>query len=318
MDFREPIVVLTAVHFHYTGFATALVAGAMVDFAQRHGLHSRTRSALVVLVLSLPFVLAAGFVFSPTIKVCAAVLLSITMLGLAVSQLGASRSVSRSDGHVFLWISSAAVVVAMALAATYAVGDFLGKSWISIPGMASTHGLLNALGFVLPALVGWLVAWLGEGRATRSPTALSSIRPRWSGFSRASNVERDQRHSSRHWSKYFLIISNCEESGSCRLLPTHCPDACGVLITIDDGRAVKVQGDPAHPVTRGFLCAKVAKYLDRVYSPDRVLYPMRRVAPKGVTQPTVGVQWRLAADFMGRSPGHDRRSVQTNHPRFWQ
>jgi anaerobic selenocysteine-containing dehydrogenase len=60
-----------------------------------------------------------------------------------------------------------------------------------------------------------------------------------------------------------------------------------VLVTVeslvgDDGavmeRAVKVQGDPAHPVTRGFLCGKVAKYLDRVYSPDRVLYPMRRKA----------------------------------------
>lgn len=60
-----------------------------------------------------------------------------------------------------------------------------------------------------------------------------------------------------------------------------CPDACAVLITVEDGRATKIQGDPAHPVTRGFLCAKVAKYLDRVYSPDRVLYPMRRVEGKG-------------------------------------
>jgi anaerobic selenocysteine-containing dehydrogenase len=63
--------------------------------------------------------------------------------------------------------------------------------------------------------------------------------------------------------------------------PHDCPDACGVLITVEDGRATKIQGDPAHPVTRGFLCAKVAKYLDRVYSPGRVLYPMRRIAPKG-------------------------------------
>src|ERR1700741_2749523 len=63
--------------------------------------------------------------------------------------------------------------------------------------------------------------------------------------------------------------------------PHDCPDACGVLITVEDGRATKIQGDPEHPVTRGFLCAKVAKYLDRVYSPDRVLYPMRRLAPKG-------------------------------------
>ena len=63
--------------------------------------------------------------------------------------------------------------------------------------------------------------------------------------------------------------------------PHDCPDACGVLITVDDGRATRIQGDPAHPVTRGFLCAKVAKYLDRVYSPERLLYPMRRVKPKG-------------------------------------
>ena len=64
-----------------------------------------------------------------------------------------------------------------------------------------------------------------------------------------------------------------------------CPDSCGVLVTVEtltgaDGakseRAVKVAGDPKHPVTRGFLCGKVAKYLDRVYSPDRLLYPMRR------------------------------------------
>src|SRR5580692_1499978 len=64
-----------------------------------------------------------------------------------------------------------------------------------------------------------------------------------------------------------------------------CPDSCGVLVTVDEatGRAVKVQGDPSHPVTRGFLCGKVAKYLDRVYSPDRLLYPMRRRpgVPKG-------------------------------------
>lgn len=65
--------------------------------------------------------------------------------------------------------------------------------------------------------------------------------------------------------------------------PHDCPDACGVLISVDEtsGKAVSLRGDPAHPVTRGFLCAKVAQYLDRVYSPERVLYPLRRIAPKG-------------------------------------
>ncbi|MGI4830736.1 MAG: molybdopterin-containing oxidoreductase family protein [Janthinobacterium lividum] len=64
-----------------------------------------------------------------------------------------------------------------------------------------------------------------------------------------------------------------------------CPDSCGVLVTVDEltGRAVKLQGDPAHPVTRGFLCGKVARYLEHVYSPERLLYPMRRRpgVPKG-------------------------------------
>lgn len=66
--------------------------------------------------------------------------------------------------------------------------------------------------------------------------------------------------------------------------PHDCPDACGVLITVEDGCATRIQGDPKHPVTQGFLCAKVAKYLDRVYAPDRVLYPLRRVSRKGSLQ----------------------------------
>ena len=58
-----------------------------------------------------------------------------------------------------------------------------------------------------------------------------------------------------------------------------CPDSCAVLVTVDvNGRAVKVQGDPSQPVTQGFLCGKVAKYLDRVYSPQRILYPLKRKA----------------------------------------
>ncbi len=80
--------------------------------------------------------------------------------------------------------------------------------------------------------------------------------------------------------------------------PHDCPDACGVLITVEDGRATRIQGDPAHPVTRGFLCAKVAKYLDRVYSPDRVLYPLRRVKPKGPGQSEAfeRISWDEALD----------------------
>ncbi|MGA2963905.1 MAG: molybdopterin-dependent oxidoreductase [Candidatus Korobacteraceae bacterium] len=56
-----------------------------------------------------------------------------------------------------------------------------------------------------------------------------------------------------------------------------CPDSCGVLVTVNhQGRAIKVAGDPSHPVTQGFLCGKVAKYLDRVYAPERILFPLKR------------------------------------------
>ncbi|MEZ5353622.1 MAG: molybdopterin-dependent oxidoreductase [Bryobacteraceae bacterium] len=61
-----------------------------------------------------------------------------------------------------------------------------------------------------------------------------------------------------------------------------CPDACAMLVDVDDaGRATRLRGDPDHPVTQGFLCAKVTRYLDRVYHPDRLLYPQKRVGAKG-------------------------------------
>ncbi len=81
--------------------------------------------------------------------------------------------------------------------------------------------------------------------------------------------------------------------------PHDCPDACGVLISVEDGRATRIQGDPQHPVTRGFLCAKVAKYLDRVYSPDRMLYPMRGIGPKG---PVAGASARDTQAGQRRPP----------------
>jgi anaerobic selenocysteine-containing dehydrogenase len=60
-----------------------------------------------------------------------------------------------------------------------------------------------------------------------------------------------------------------------------CPDCCSLVLTVEDGRATKLRGNPEHPVTRGFLCGKVAQYLEREYHPDRLLYPRRRVGDKG-------------------------------------
>jgi anaerobic selenocysteine-containing dehydrogenase len=63
--------------------------------------------------------------------------------------------------------------------------------------------------------------------------------------------------------------------------PHDCPDTCGMLVDVDGGKAVAVRGDPANPVTRGWLCAKVRPYLDHVYHPGRLPHPFRRTGPKG-------------------------------------
>ena len=63
--------------------------------------------------------------------------------------------------------------------------------------------------------------------------------------------------------------------------PHDCPDTCAILVTVDDGVALDVKGDPEHPTTAGVLCTKVSRYVERTYHPDRVLYPMRRVGRKG-------------------------------------
>src|SRR5471030_2828077 len=60
-----------------------------------------------------------------------------------------------------------------------------------------------------------------------------------------------------------------------------CPNCCSLLIAVEDGRGSKLRGNPEHPVTRGFLCGKVAQYLEREYSPERLLFPQRRVGAKG-------------------------------------
>ena len=67
--------------------------------------------------------------------------------------------------------------------------------------------------------------------------------------------------------------------GAC---PHDCPDTCGLLTTVENGIAVKVQGNPDHPQTDGVLCTKVSRYTERTYHPERILTPLKRVGPKGL------------------------------------
>ena len=77
--------------------------------------------------------------------------------------------------------------------------------------------------------------------------------------------------------------------------PFDCPDTCGLLVTVQDGRAIKVTGDPAHPVTRGLLCPKMQHYEETVHSPRRLTQPLVRVGPKSAAE-FAPISWQEAID----------------------
>jgi anaerobic selenocysteine-containing dehydrogenase len=77
------------------------------------------------------------------------------------------------------------------------------------------------------------------------------------------------------------------------LCPHDCPDTCALLTTVENGRAVKVQGNPDHKHTQGVLCTKVSRYTERTYSPERLMFPLKRSGPKGSGQ-FVRVTWEEA------------------------
>jgi hypothetical protein len=152
MGIQEPIALLTAVHFIYTGFATALIAGTLVTFHESRKLVN----LVVTLVIAVPFLVATGFVWSPILKMMAAVVLAIAVTSLAFMQFGFAKIFSGFAARMFLRLSSSAVIAGMVLAGVYAIGDWLVRDWLPIPLMATTHGVLNGFGFVLLGLLGWL------------------------------------------------------------------------------------------------------------------------------------------------------------------
>jgi hypothetical protein len=169
MGFQEPIVLLTAVHFHYIGFATAVLVAATVHLLDRSGLRVAILQPLLWLVLLLPFALAAGFVLWPLLRVVAAVALAASMTALAGVLFWLARHLRAQTARVYLRLASATAWIAMALAAVYAVSDHISKPFLTMPGMASTHGILNALGFVLLSTLAFLVELHASGLEEETP-----------------------------------------------------------------------------------------------------------------------------------------------------
>ena len=80
----------------------------------------------------------------------------------------------------------------------------------------------------------------------------------------------------------FPAVASLPNSGEVKgACPHDCPDTCSLITTVEQGVALKVRGNPEHPQTQGVLCAKVSRYTERTYHPERVLHPLKRSGPKG-------------------------------------
>ena len=147
---------LTAVHFHFAGFATAMIAATTLDLAEKRAEHAWLKY-LVLSVAVLPMVVAAGFVIGPVMKMIAAGLFSASVAAFAIFLRSYARNIENEVARLFLQVAAGAVFAGMVLSATYVVADFMGSDLLTIPQMARTHGILNAVGFCLFGFLGWLV-----------------------------------------------------------------------------------------------------------------------------------------------------------------
>jgi YndJ-like protein len=161
--FGDTIVLLTAVHFHYAGFAAPILAGLL----GRHIANARPAAwplfrLVAAGVIAGIALVAAGITlarYTPVVEVTAALLFATSLLGMAALTLGIGLPTTAGVlARALLSVSAASLVVTMLFAAGYAVGQFLGIPIVGIPRMVQVHGWLNAIGFALCGLLAWTIA----------------------------------------------------------------------------------------------------------------------------------------------------------------
>ena len=167
LAFREPIVLLTAVHFHFAGFASAVLAGLAYERFRESRWNALLRVALLAVVCG-PGILGLAFLLGPKVKLVAALLIALGQLGVASGMVRVGISAKNSAGRWLLFVAGASVAAGMILAAVWAIGEYPLQPFVNIRQMAEFHGVLNAVGFAICGLLGWTMM-----KAERA--ALSSI-----------------------------------------------------------------------------------------------------------------------------------------------
>jgi hypothetical protein len=151
MGFGHVIVLLTAAHFHFAGLAAPVIAGQvgrLIAPGSRWSVWYR-RGAFFVVVA--PILVALGITFSPILEVTMATLLALGILVVAVVTV--LHVAPRGGAHYVLGAAQLVLLVTMALAVVYAVGELLGETFVFIRTMVAYHGALNAIGFAIPSLI---------------------------------------------------------------------------------------------------------------------------------------------------------------------
>lgn len=165
MGFQEPIVLLTAVHFHFAGFAAPLLAlGAESEIKAGSSVSRGIFRVVAAGVLAGPGLLAAGFVIGPWLKLTAALVVACSEVALSIYFLAAIRSLRPPSAQAFVTASAISVLFAMVLAAVWAIGEFPLQPFVHLDEMARFHGTANGLGFILCGLVGWTLSAGGRPR----------------------------------------------------------------------------------------------------------------------------------------------------------
>lgn len=159
LGFGDTIVLLTAVHFHYAGFAAPILAGLAGRVLTTEALHVNRMFLLVgVGVIAGTPLVAAGITLSPALGLAGTVVISLGLFLLGVIVIGwVVPKLKQRSVQALLIISSLSPFVSMTLAAVYAYSIVARKLIIDIPQMAQLHGLINAFGFTLCGLLAWSI-----------------------------------------------------------------------------------------------------------------------------------------------------------------
>ena len=158
LGFGDTIVLLTAVHFHFAGFAAPLLVG-LTGYQLRNSTVVQTLLVFVTIcvIAGTPLV-AAGITVSPIVALLGAIVISLGLFGLALLNfVWIIPNITSWLPRLLLIISSIACLPAMALAGVYAYSIVFQKLIVDIPQMTMTHGLLNAFGFSLCGLAAWVL-----------------------------------------------------------------------------------------------------------------------------------------------------------------